>query len=227
MNLTGYEWSVMGYSLLIAGSATVLAILPALLAGQLFARHTFPGKALLETLLMMPLVVPPVVIGYGLLILFGRNTSLGTWLHGIGIPILFAPAGMILASAIVAFPLIFRSMRAALEQTDPHLEHHARTLGCNRLRAWTDVTLPLAWPGLVSGILLGFARALGEFGATRMVATNLPGQRTLALEIFHQFEVPGSDLGAVAGLVLLSVFLSGILLFTGDHLTRAWKRRQS
>lgn len=225
--MTASDGQVLAFTVLVAGGATLLSILPALGLGHLFARRTFPGKALLEALLMMPLVVPPVVIGYGLLVVFGRRAPLGAWLHDAGIPVLFSPVGMALASGMVGFPLIFRSMRAAFEQTDPHLEEAARTLGCSRFRAWTDVTLPLAWPGLVSGILLGFARALGEFGATRMVATNLAGERTLALEIFHRFEVPGADLGGVAGLVAMSVVLSGMLLLTGDALTRSWKRRMT
>lgn len=215
--LTPAEWSAVERSLALATGATALVLIPGLLLGGLFARRTFPGKTLLELLVLLPLVLPPTVTGYGLLVLFGRNGPLG------GLEFLFTWKAMLLSAAVVGFPLLVRSAQAAFEAVDPKLSSAARTLGCSAAGAFLRVTLPLAWPGLLAGVVLCFARGLGEFGATRMVSLNTPGQRTLALEIYSLVETPGDHTAALLRLVLVSVLLSALALLTSTALTRRWR----
>lgn len=190
---------------------------PGLLLGWLLARHKFPGKTLVELLALLPLVLPPTVTGYGLLVVFGRNGVLGGW------DILFTWKAMLMAAAVVGFPLLVRSAQAGFEGVDSKLEAAARTLGCSRFQSFFRVTLPLAWPGLLAGAVLCFARGLGEFGATRMVAMNTPGQRTLALEIYQLVETPGDHTAALLHLVLISLGLSALALLASHLLTRRWR----
>ena len=215
--LTPDAWSAVRLSLALAGGATLLILPLGLALGWLFARRRFPGKILLELMVLLPLVLPPTVTGYGLLVLFGRHGPLGA------LEFLFTWKAMLGAAAVVGLPLLVRSAQAAFEAVDPKLAAVARTLGCSRAGAFLRVTLPLAWPGLLAGVVLCFARALGEFGATRMVSLNTAGQRTLALEIYRLVETPGDHSTALLQLVLVSLALSGAALLASQALTRRWR----
>jgi molybdate transport system permease protein len=210
---------------LVVASAALAVMLPAGIAvGWLLARRRFRGKMLVEVIVFLPLVMPPVVTGYLLLVVFGRRGLLGAWLYeNLGLEIAFTWKGMALASAAVGFPLLVRSVRLAMEGVQPGLEEAARTLGCSRLGTFVRVTLPLAWPGLLAGGVLAFARALGEFGATRMVALNADGTRTIALEVFQLMETPGADQSAVVRLTIISILLSGAALMVCELLARRWR----
>ena len=158
----------------------------------LLARRQFRGKAVLETVINLPLVLPPVVTGYLLLVAFGRNGFIGQFLdRWVGLQIVFTWKAAALASAIMAFPLMVRSMRLALSSVDVHLEHAARTLGAGPFDTLWTITLPLARHGIIAGCVLAFARSIGEFGATIMVSQNTPGSRTIPLEIYNLLESPG------------------------------------
>ena len=161
------EWSVIALSLRVGICCVLVSLPPALLVGWLLARHQFPGKLLLDGLFHLPLVLPPVVTGYLLLLLFGRRGLFGPALAYLGIELAFDWKGAVAAAAVVAFPLVLRAVRLGIEAVDPRLERVARTLGASRTRAFVTVTLRLAVPGLLVGALLAFARSLGEFGATR------------------------------------------------------------
>lgn len=218
LTLTTAELSAIRLSLGVATAATLVALPPGILLGWLLARRRFPGKVLVETATLLPLVLPPTVTGYVLLVLLGRGGPLA------GLQILFTWKAMLLAAAVVGFPLLVRSARAAFEAVDPGLGRAARTLGCSRLGEFLSITLPLAWPGLLAGTVLCFARALGEFGATRMVSLNTEGQRTIALEVFQLVETPGQHGPALLRLVLFSVALSAVALALCEGLARRWKR---
>lgn len=206
--LTPLEWSALRMSLLVSGTALVLALPPGIALGWLLARKRFRGRLLVEALVFLPLVLPPVVTGYLLLVVFGQGSWLGqAVLRPLGLRIAFTWVGMALAGAVVGLPFLVRSVRLSVEAVDRGLEDAARTLGLGPWSAFVRVTLPLARPGIVAGALLAFARALGEFGATVMVAPNVAGTRTLALEIFRQASVPGGE-AAVARLAGISVVLS-------------------
>jgi len=222
--LTPPDWSALRMSLWVAGWALLVSLPPGIGLGWLLARKRFAGKTLVEVITFLPLVIPPVVTGYFILVLFGRNGIFGKpWLAWTGVEIVFTTRGMVLAGAIVSFPLLVRALRSSFEAVDPGLEQAARTLGCSHWSAFWSVTLPLAWPGLLSGSLLAFARALGEFGATRMVSLNTDGTRTLALEVFQLAETPGTDPSAILRLAGLSVLLSAIALFLCEQLARRWR----
>jgi molybdate transport system permease protein len=206
--MTGVEWSALRMSLLVGGTALVMALPPGIALGWLLARKRFRGRMLLEACVFLPLVLPPVVTGYLLLVAFGQESWLGhAVLRPLGLRIVFTWVGMALAGAVVGLPFLVRSVRLSVEAVDRGLEEAARTLGLGPWAAFFRVTLPLARPGIVAGALLAFARAIGEFGATVMVAPNVAGTRTLALEIFRQASVPGGE-AAVARLALISVALS-------------------
>jgi molybdate transport system permease protein len=201
-----------------------LLIPPGLLAAQLLARYRGPGKGLLETLLSLPLVLPPTAVGIVLLELLSRRTALGGWLARQGWDIVFTWRGVLLASMLMSFPLLVRSARTAFEEIDPHLVGLARTLGCSPLSAFFRVTLPLAWRGVLAGIALAFSRSLGEFGATVMVAGNIPGKtQTLALAIFHDNQIGRDDRALL--LAGVTVALAFACLWGTEWLTRARARR--
>jgi len=198
------------------GVGALLLLLPIGVGlGWLLARRRFRGKAILEAVVLLPLVLPPVVTGYLLLVLFGRRGWIGEPLfEWFGIRVAFTTLGMVLAGAAVGLPLLVRAVRLAVENVDPGLEAAARTLGAGPWETFRRITLPLARSGILAGSLLAFARAVGEFGATVMVAPNTPGTRTLALEIYREASTPGGE-GAVLRLALLSILLSfGALLGT-------------
>lgn len=223
--LSPVEWSAVWVSLLVAGVAVALALPVGIAVGWLLARGRFRGKILVEAVVFLPLVLPPVVTGYFLLVVLGRQGVVGSWLfNSLGIEITFTWVGMAVAGAVVGLPLMVRAVWLAVDGVDPGLEEAARTLGSGHWRTFWRVTLPLARAGILAGSLLAFARALGEFGATVMVAPNLPGTRTLALEIYRQASVPGGET-QVLRLAVISVALSLLALLGTEWISR-WDRKR-
>jgi molybdate transport system permease protein len=217
--LTREEIDIIALSLKVA-LASVAASLPfAIAAAWLLARRDFPGKTLFDAVVHLPLVVPPVVVGYALLLAFGRD-GLGPLLERFGIVFTFRWTGAALAAAVMGFPLVVRSVRLSMEAIDSRIEAAGRTLGAGPWRAFFTLTLPLAWPGLVTGALLGFARSLGEFGATITFVSNIPGEtRTLPLAIYGATQVPGGDAQALR-LSVISVVISLAALAASEWLVR-------
>jgi molybdate transport system permease protein len=203
------ELQALQLSLRVAATATALSLPVALLLALALARGRWRGKALLEATVNLPLVLPPVVIGYALLIAFGRQGPLGRWLHDVfGLTFVFTFRGAVLAAAVMSLPLMVRAVRQALEAIDRGLEDAARTLGASRLDAFASVSLPLAAPGLLSGAVLGFAASLGEFGATITFVSNVPGQtQTLPLAIYTALQSADGEAAALR-LVACSVALA-------------------
>ena len=209
--LTPFETEALGLSLRVAFWSVTLSLPLGLLAAWALARWEFYGKTLLNGLIHLPLVVPPVVVGYGLLVLFGRKGPLGAWLHEtLGITLAFTWRGAALAAAVMAFPLMVRAMRLSLEAVDRRLEAAARTLGAGPASVFLTVTLPLMAPGILAGAILAFARSLGEFGATITFVSNIPGEtRTLPIALYTLIQTPNGEAGALR-LALISV---GVALF--------------
>ncbi len=225
MPLSPDQWQVLALSLRIAFCCVLISLLPAVLLGWLLARREFPFKIALDGLCHLPLVLPPVVTGYLLLLLFGRRGTFGPLLDAIGLQLAFNWKGAVLASAVVGFPLMLRSVRLSIEAVDPRLERVARTLGASPLRAFMTVTLRLALPGVLVGSLLTFARSLGEFGATITFAANIAGQtRTIPAAIYTYLNQPGGEDRAWA-LVLVSVFLSLFALVASEYSARRLRSR--
>lgn len=209
------------------GLWSVAASLPLGLAiAFLLARGRFPGKIVLDGLVHLPLVVPPVAVGFALLVLFGRQGPIGAWLYdSFGVSFAFNWKGAALASAVMGFPLMVRAMRLSLELVDRRLEAAARTLGAGRLRVFFTITLPLMAPGILTGIILAFARSISEFGATITFVSNIPGEtRTLPLALYALTQVPGGD-AAAWRLALLSVALAMAALIASELLARRLDRR--
>ena len=214
------EWQVLGLSLRVALCCVLVSLLPAVGFGWLLARREFPLKIVLDGLCHLPLVLPPVVTGYLLLLLFGRRGAFGPLLEAIGLQLAFDWKGAVLASAVVGFPLMLRAVRLGIESVDPRLESAARPLGASRLRAFATITLRLALPGLLVGSLLTFARSLGEFGATITFAANIAGQtRTLPAAVYTYLNQPGGEARAI-GLVVLSIALSLVALIASEWSAR-------
>jgi len=211
--LTAAERSALLLSLGVGAVAVVAALPPAIALGWLLARRSFPGKTLLDLVLHLPLVLPPVVTGYLLLVACGARGPVGRLLDALGLPALaFSWRGAALAAAVVGFPLLLRALRLAIEAVDPRLEEAARTLGSSRREVFVRVTLPLAWPGLLAGALLMFARSLGEFGATITFVGSIPGEtRTIPLLIYGELQVPGGEADAVRLVVLATVVAAAAL----------------
>ena len=225
MPLSPDQWQVLALSLRIAFCCVLISLLPAVLLGWLLARREFPFKIALDGLCHLPLVLPPVVTGYLLLLLFGRRGTFGPLLDAIGLQLAFDWKGAVLASAVVGFPLMLRSVRLSIEAVDPRLERVARTLGASPLRAFMTVTLRLALPGVLVGSLLTFARSLGEFGATITFAANIGGQtRTIPAAIYTYLNQPGGEDRAWA-LVLVSVVLSLFALVASEYSARRLRSR--
>ncbi|MFT3810589.1 MAG: molybdate ABC transporter permease subunit [Micropepsaceae bacterium] len=218
---TSAEWDAIWLSLRVALWCTVAVLPPAVLMAWLLARVNFPGKVLVDALVHLPLVVPPVVTGYLLLILLGRNGPLGAWLEDwFGIVFAFRWTGAVAASAVMAFPLAVRAIRIAIESVDPQMERAARSLGAGRVRAFLRVTLPLAAPGVVAGAVLAFARSLGEFGATITFVSNIPGEtQTIPSAIYAYIQTPGGDAAALR-LTIMSILLSLAALVASEFLAR-------
>jgi len=212
-------WIALGISLKVAAAATLLVLPPGIALGWLFARRSFPGKSVLETIAYLPLVLPPTALGYLLLSLLAVRGPLGAASLGFDLDLLFTWKGAVLASSLMSLPLVVRTARVAFEGVNPRLEAMGRTLGMGPLRVFRKVTLPLARRGLVASGILGFSRALGEFGATVIVAGNIPGKtQTLALAIFNDIQI-GEDRQARA-LVGLTALLAFGALWISELLTR-------
>jgi molybdate transport system permease protein len=229
LGLAGDDWAALGYSAAVASAAVILSLPFGLALGWLLARHTFPGKALVETAVNLPLVLPPVVTGYLLLVLFGRRGPVGGWLERVlGITIAFTPAAAVLAAAVMGFPLLVRAVRLAFQGTDPRLYQAARSLGAGPLDAFFSVSLPLARSGVIAGVVLAFARGLGEFGATLLFAGSAPGRRTMAVEIYECFSDPADASEArMWRLVAASVILACAALAASEYFERRGARRES
>jgi len=220
--LTVAEWQAVRLSLQVALTAVVVSLPFGVALGWLLARRPFRGQSLVETLLNLPLVMPPVVTGYVLLLTFGRRGWIGRYLdEWFGLQIAFTWKGVALASAVMAFPLMVQAIRVAFSSADARLAQAARTLGAGRLDAFFTVTLPLARHGIVAGCVLAFARSLGEFGATLMISGSIPGRtRTIPLEIYNLLESPDGAAGAQR-LVILSILIAAAALYA----SRLFERR--
>jgi molybdate transport system permease protein len=225
LGLTGEDWTALGYSGGVATAAVVAALPWGVALGWLLARRAFPGKFLLETAVNLPLVMPPTVTGYLLLLAFGRRS----WFFQLfGISLAFTTVAAVLAGAVMGFPLLVRAVRVAFQGVDPRLYQAARSLGAGPLDAFFSVSLPLAKHGVIAGAVLAFARGLGEFGATLMFAGSTPGRRTLALEIYALYEQPGDAAQErMWRLVAASVVLACAALLASEWLERRGARRES
>jgi molybdate transport system permease protein len=226
LTLSPAEIDALLLSLRVALWATAVSLPFGLAAAWLLARRQFPGKALIDGVIHLPLVIPPVVVGFVLLVLLGRQGVIGSWLFDwFGITVAFTWRGAAVASAVMAFPLMVRAMRLSLEATDRRLETAARTLGAGPLRVFATVTVPLIAPGILTGVVLAFARSLGEFGATITFVSNIPGEtRTLPLAIFTLVQTPGAE-AAIIRLVVISVALALAALIASEVLARRIDRR--
>lgn len=224
--LSAEEWQVVALSLQVAAAALALMALPGIACGWLLARVSFPGRALLDTLIHLPLVLPPVVTGWLLLAACGRRSWLGGLLWDwFGVRLVFDWKGAVLAAAVMAFPLLVRAVRLAIELGDRDLERAAATCGAGPWRVFATVTLPLAAPGILAGLVLAFARCLGEFGATITLAGNIPGEsRTLPVAIWTWTQVPDGD-AQVWRLVALSLVVSVLALAGSEWLARRLRSR--
>jgi molybdate transport system permease protein len=211
---------IVALTIRVGLAATLANLIPGIGIGYLLARRRFPGRTLVETFLAMPLVLPPVAVGYLLLLLLSRRGFLGGFLEGIGLPVVFTWHAAAIAAAVMAFPLLVRSAQQAFAEVPVRLEQVARTLGAGRWRCFWRVSLPLARRGIAYGLLLAFLRALGEFGATNLVAGNIPGKtQTLALGIYDAVQT-SRDHDAMV-LALISVVLSLLAVFLGERFLRA------
>ena len=222
--LSPEELAVVLFTLRIAALGTALLLPPAIVVALALARYRGPGKSIVETLLSLPLVLPPTAVGMLLLWALARRGPVGRWLDAAGIEVVFTWKAVLLATMVMAFPLLVRSARTGFEEVDPRLVGLARTLGCGPVAAFFRVTLPLGWRGILAGTVLAFARGLGEFGATIMVAGNIPGRtQTLALAIFQANQVGRDDRAQVlAGVTVLLAFGT---LWTAELFTRRRARR--
>jgi molybdate transport system permease protein len=218
--LSAEELGIVWLSVKVALAAVAASLPAAIAVAWLLARRDFPGKTAFDAIVHLPLVLPPVVVGYLLLLAFGRSAPLGSALASIGVVFAFRWTGAALAAAVMSFPLLVRAIRLSMEAVDPRLEAAGRTLGAKPWRVFATLTLPLAWPGIVTGALLAFARSLGEFGATITFVANIPGEtETLPLAIYAYTQVPGADLQAMR-LSILSVLLSLAALAVSEWLVR-------
>jgi len=226
MILSDAEWQAVELSLKVSTLAVICSLPLGILMAWILVRCDFPGKALLDSVIHLPLVLPPVVVGYLLLVAMGRRGFIGEWLYQwFGFSFAFSWRGAALASAVVAFPLMVRAIRLALEAVDTRLEQAARTLGAGRWRVFFTITLPLTLPGIIVGTVLGFARSLGEFGATITFVSNIPGEtRTLPLAMYTLIETPGAE-GAAARLCVIAVVLALASLLVSEWLAR-WGRKR-
>ena len=223
---TSLEVDIILLSLKVALWSVIVSLPIALGIAHLLARHDFPGKSLVDAVVHLPLVLPPVVVGYFLLLLLGRSGPVGAWLEDwFGIVVAFRWTGAAIAGAVMGFPLMVRAMRLSIEAIDPKLEAAAATLGADPAGTFLAVTLPLALPGIVTGVLLSFARSLGEFGATITFVSNIPGEtQTLPLAIYALTQVPGGDAAALR-LCAISIVLSLGALVLSEVLVRRASRR--
>ena len=226
MILSDPEWQAVFLSLKVSSVAVVCSLPFGIMMAWILARCRFPGKTLLDSVIHLPLVLPPVVVGYLLLIALGRRGFIGSWLYDwFGFTFAFSWRGAVLASAVMAFPLMVRAIRLALEAVDTKLEQAARTLGAGRWRVFFTITLPLTLPGIIVGTVLAFARSLGEFGATITFVSNIPGEtRTIPSAMYTLIETPGAE-GTAARLCAVAIVLALLSLVASEMLTR-WGRKR-
>jgi len=224
--LSPLEIEAIVLSLKVSGLAVLFCLPVGLATAWVLARCSFPGKSLLNGIVHLPLVVPPVVIGYLLLVTFGRNGVIGRWLWEIfGVSLAFTWQGAAVAAGVMAFPLMVRAIRLSVEGVDRGLEDAARTLGAPRWWVFVSITLPLVMPGILTGIILAFARSLGEFGATITFVSNIPGEtRTLPLALYSLTQVPDGETGAMR-LVIIAISLALVALIASEVLARRVARR--
>ena len=217
----GEAWTALALTLKVAGWATAINLVLGVGVGYALSRWRFPGRDVLDAVLTLPMVMPPTVLGYYLLVVIGSQGVVGAWLlQNFGIRLIFTWQAAVIAATIVAFPLVFKAARAAFENVDPQCEDAARTLGLGEWSLFLRVSLPLAWRGILAGLLLAFARALGEFGATLMVAGSIAGQtQTLSIAVYEAVQAGQDDtanfLVMVTSLVCLAVLLSAGRLVPG------------
>lgn len=226
LELAASDWMAINLSLRVATIATIVATPLAIAVGWLLARRDFYGKAVLDALVYLPLVLPPVVTGYLLLLTFGRKGLVGAWLaDNLGIVFAFRWTGAALACGVMAFPLLVRPIRLSIEAIDRKLEQAASTLGASPWRVFLTVTLPLALPGIVAGMVLGFAKAIGEFGATITFVSNIPGEtQTISSAIYSLTQTPNGDAAALR-LVVISIAIAMTALIVSEILARRATRR--
>jgi molybdate transport system permease protein len=224
--LSPLEIEALSLSLKVALWAVACSLVPGIAVAWLLARQEFPGKALLDVIVHLPLVLPPVALGYVLLVMFGRNGAIGGWLYDwFGINLVFSWRGAALAAAVMAFPLLVRAVRLSMEAVDRRLETAAQTLGAKPTWVFLTITLPLTTPGILTGVLLSFIRCLGEFGATITFAANVPGEtRTLPLALYTGLQIPGGEAGATR-LAIISVTLAIIALVASQYLAKQLSKR--
>jgi molybdate transport system permease protein len=211
-------WVALGLSLKVALWATAIDLVLGVAVGFALARLRFPGRELVDAILLLPMVLPPTVLGYYLLVVIGRRSPLGAWLENdLGIRLIFTWQGAVIASAVVAFPFVCKSARVAFENVDVQFEQAARVLGLGSAAVFFRVTLPLAWRGILAGVLLAFARAFGEFGATLMVAGSIPGKtQTLSIAVYEAVQAGQDDLANL--LVLLTSTTCVVVLLLAGRL---------
>ncbi|MEP3045190.1 MAG: molybdate ABC transporter permease subunit [Roseibium sp.] len=226
LELQPAEWQALFLTLKVASVALLVALPLAILVAYLLARFKFPGHGILNALVHLPLVMPPVVTGYVLLLAFGRNGPIGSFLREtFGISFAFNWTGAALAAGVMAFPLLVRPIRLSFEAVDPKLEEAAKSLGAHRLVAFLTVTLPLTLPGILGGAILGFAKAMGEFGATITFVSNIPGDtRTLALALYTATQSPSGDLAAFR-LTIIATIVAFAALIASEILARHLRKR--
>lgn len=224
--ITDPEWQAVALSLKVSTVAVLCSLPFGILIAWLLVRCRFPGKTLLDSLIHLPLVLPPVVVGYLLLLGFGRRGLIGEHLYNwFGFTFAFSWRGAALASAVIAFPLMVRAIRLALEGIDSKIELAARTLGAGRWRVFFTITLPLMLPGIIAGMVLAFARSLGEFGATITFVSNIPGEtRTLPSAMYTLIETPGAE-NVAARLCVIAIVLSLSSLWASEWLARRGRKR--
>ncbi len=214
-------WVALALSLKVAAWATGINLVLGVAVGYLLARRRFMGRELLDAILTLPMVLPPTVLGYYLLVLIGKRGWLGGWLHDtFGINLIFTWQGAVIAASVVAFPMVLKAARAAFEDVDPQLESAARVLGLGEWPVFFRVTLPMAWRGVLAGTLLAFTRALGEFGATLMVAGSIPGRtQTMSVAVYEAVQAGQDDLANL--LVLITSVTCVVVLLSAGRLLRA------
>lgn len=228
MMLSGEEWEIVRLSLKVSLAAVAITLPFAFALAWLLARGRFPGKLLIDAAVHLPLVLPPVVIGWMLLIAFGPAGPIGGWLERwLAVSVMFRWTGAAIAAGIMALPLMVRAIRLSIEAVDPRIEDAARTLGAGPVRRFFTILLPLSLPGIATAFILGFARSIGEFGATISFVSNIPGEtRTLSLAIYSALQVPGAD-AAVWRLAVISIFLSLGALVLSEMLSQKMRGGRS
>ncbi|WNN49661.1 molybdate ABC transporter permease subunit [Siccibacter colletis] len=226
MILSEPEWQAVLLSLKVSTLAVLVSLPFGVLVAWILVRCTFPGKALLDSLIHLPLVLPPVVVGYLLLVAMGRNGFIGKYLHDwFGLTFAFSWRGAVLAACVMSFPLMVQAIRLALEAVDLRLEQAARTLGAGRWRVFATITLPLMLPGIIAGTVLAFARSLGEFGATITFVSNIPGEtRTLPSAMYTLIQTPGGE-SAAARLCVIAIVLALVSLMVAEWLAGISRKR--